>query len=261
MRKLLFLLPFFLLSGCGMHTVETGHRGIKVNFGQVEGEPLSEGLYFVNPFTTTIVSLDTRQLRWDGKTSAYTKDVQETNLAFSLNYRLRQTAVGDVYKTVGTDWDKKIVDPVVYQSLKDVIGKWDAVDLIANRQQATDEIQKLITEQLDRRQVDVINFTLNDVQYTDNFDHAVEAKVIAQQTALAAQNKTEQIKQEAQQKVISATAEAQSMKIRADALQQNPRLVEWEAVQKWNGQLPQYSLGGALPFIQVPTNTGKNFKE
>ena len=80
------------LDGCGIHTVDTGHRGVKVRFGQVEGGALTEGLYFVNPFTTSIVQIDTRTQRWDDKTDAYTKDVQVSHVAFTLNYQLRPEA-------------------------------------------------------------------------------------------------------------------------------------------------------------------------
>lgn len=245
------------LSGCGIHTVETGHRGVKVTFGQVQGDALTEGLYFVNPFTTSIVQIDIRTQRWDGKTDAYTKDVQVSHVQFTLNYQLRPEAAATVYRTVGADWANKLIAQVIYQDLKDVVAKWDAVDLIANRQKATDDAQAAIVRDLGQRNVVVSGFFLNDISFSDEFDRAVEAKVIAAQQALQAQNQTERIKQEAQQKVIQAQAEAQSMKIRADALAQNPKLVEWEAVQKWNGVLPQYTLGGAIPFIQMPTASGR----
>jgi prohibitin 2 len=245
------------LSGCGVHTVDTGHRGIKVRFGQVEGEALPEGLYFVNPVTTTIVQIDTRTQRWDDKTDAYTKDVQISHIAFTLNYQLRPEAAATVFRTVGADWANKLIGQVLYQDLKDVIAKWDAVDLIANRQKATDDAQAAIVRDLQQRNIVVSGFFLNDIAFSNEFDRAVEEKVIAAQQALQAQNQTERIKQEAQQKVIQAQAEAQSMKIRADALAQNPKLVEWEAVQKWNGVLPQYTLGGAMPFIQVPGGSAR----
>jgi regulator of protease activity HflC (stomatin/prohibitin superfamily) len=243
------------LSGCGIHTVDTGHRGIKVRFGQVEGDALTEGLYFVNPVTTSIEQIDTRTQRWDDKTDAYTKDVQVSHIAFTLNYQLRPEAATVVYRTVGRDWANLLIRQVVYQDLKDVIAKWDAVDLIANRQKATDDAQAAIVRDLQQRDIIVSGFFLNDISFSDEFDKAVEAKVIAAQQALQAQNQTERIRQEAQQKVIAAQAEAQSMKIRADALSQNPKLVEWEAVQKWNGVLPQYTLGGSIPFIQMPTSS------
>jgi hypothetical protein len=80
----------------------------------------------------------------------------------------------------------------------------------------------------------------------------VEQKVIAQQKAIEEQNRTKQIEEQARQKVLSAEAEAKSIQIRAQALERNAKLVEWEAVQKWNGVLPQYMLGsGATPFINL----------
>jgi len=241
-----------VLAGCGVHTVDTGHRGIKTSFGQVEGPPLVEGLYFVNPFTTSIHPMDVRVQRWDGKTEAYTRDVQEASVEFTLNYKLRPEAAADVYRTVGPDWANKLVGQQVYQHLKNVIGQWDAVDLISNRQKANDAAQAAIVAALSQSNVDVTGFSITNFEFSRAFNEAVEAKVIAQQRAQEAQNRTEQIKQEAQQKVIAATAEAQSMKIRADALTQNPKLVSWEAVQKWDGKLPVNMYGqAAIPFIDV----------
>ena len=51
--------------------------------------------------------------------------------------------------------------------------------------------------------------------------------------------------------VLNAKAEAESIRIRANALEANAKLVEWEAVQKWDGKLPVYSMGGAVPFINL----------
>ena len=251
-RLLLLVLLLPVLAGCGVHTVDTGHRGIKTSFGQVEGPPLVEGLYFVNPFTTSIHPMDVRIQRWDGKTEAYTRDVQEASVEFTLNYKLRPEAAADVYRTVGPDWANKLVGQQVYQHLKNVIGQWDAVDLISNRQKANDNAQAAIVAALGEASIDVTSFSITNFEFSRAFNEAVEAKVIAQQRAQEAQNHTEQIKQEAQQKVITATAEAQSMKIRADALTQNPKLVSWEAVQKWDGKLPVNMYGqSAIPFIDV----------
>lgn len=243
----------FALSGCGVHTVDTGHRGIKVSFGQVEGDPLVEGLYFVNPFTTSIEQMDIRTQRWDGKELAQTKDTQDVKIDFAANYSLRSDTVGITYKTVGTDWANIRVAPVIMNDLKDEIAKWDAVDLIANRQSATDHVMAAIKRDLTERGVTVEGFYITDITFSPGFAQSIERKVIAAQDALAAENRTRQVQQTANQKVIAMTAEAQSMKIRADALSQNPRLVEWEAVQKWNGVLPVYSMGGATPFIQMPS--------
>jgi len=249
--RILAVLLLLSVTGCGFKTVETGHRGILTRFGVVEGDARTEGLYFYNPFTESMHQMDVRLQAWKGNTEAYTKDVQESKITFVLNYRLHPEAAGTVFRTVGEDWANKLIPQVIEQRIKEVIAGWDAVDLIAHRQEANAAASKLITESLGAKDVIVTNFAITDIEFSQNFNAAVEAKVIAQQNAIQALNKTEQVKQEAAQVVIRAQSEAQSMKIRADALAQNPKLVSWEAVQKWNGVLPVYMLSGAMPFLDV----------
>ena len=252
--KWLFLVPLMLsLQGCfGIGVVDTGNRGFLVHFGQVVGEALPEGIYFYNPFTTDLVQLDTRIQRKEFSTEAYTKDIQQATLKVVVNYSLDKDHAGDVYKLVGTDWDDKLVPQTVEGTLKAVIGKWDAVDLIGNRTQAQAEIQQTVTAALATKHVDITRIEITDIGYSHQFETAVEEKVTAIQAAEQQKNVTVNVQEQARQKVIQAEAEAKSMQIRAQALTANPALVQWEAVQKWDGHLPQYMLGGnTTPFINL----------
>jgi len=245
------------VAGCGIKVVDTGQRGIKTRFGEVVSESLPEGLYFFNPFTSTIVEMDTRVQRVDAETDTYTRDVQQAAIKYTLNYRLQQNAAHLMYRDIGRDWEQKLIPQVVLGTLKETIGVWDAVDLISNRDKAANAAFESIRNSLSERNVEVSRFEITDISYTKEFENSVEQKVIAQQKAIEEQNRTKQIEEQARQKVLSAEAEAKSMQIRAEALEQNAKLVEWEAVQKWNGVLPQYMLGsGATPFINL--NPGKN---
>ena len=239
------------VAGCGIKVVDTGQRGIKTRFGQVVSESLPEGLYFFNPFTSQIVEIDTRVQRQDGETDTYTRDVQQAVIKYTLNYRLQQNAAHLMYRDVGRDWEQKLIPQVVLGTLKEVVGKWDAVDLIANRDKAGTTAFEAIRENLAERNVEVSRFEITDIAYTHEFENSVEQKVIAQQKAIEEQNHTKQIEEQARQKVLSAEAEAKSIQIRAQALEQNAKLVEWEAVQKWNGVLPQYMMGSTTPFINL----------
>jgi prohibitin 2 len=193
--------------------------------------------------------------RKDGETDTYTRDVQQAGIKYTLNYRLQQDAAHIMYRDVGRDWDDKLVPQVVLGTLKEVVGKWDAVDLIANRDKAGATAFEAIRQNLAERNVEVSRFEITDISYTNEFEQSVEQKVIAQQKAIEEQNRTKQIEEQARQKVLSAEAEAKSIQIRAQALERNAKLVEWEAVQKWNGVLPQYMLGsGATPFINLTPN-------
>ena len=245
------------VAGCGIKVVDTGQRGIKTRFGEVVSESLPEGLYFFNPFTSAIVEMDTRVQRVDAETDTYTRDVQQAAIKYTLNYRLQQNAAHLMYRDIGRDWEQKLIPQVVLGTLKEVVGKWDAVDLISNRDKAANTAFDQIRSNLAERNVEVSRFEITDIAYTHEFENSVEQKVIAQQKAIEEQNRTKQIEEQARQKVLSAEAEAKSMQIRAEALEKNAKLVEWEAVQKWNGVLPQYMLGGGTtPFINL--NPGKN---
>ena len=245
------------IAGCGIKVVDTGHRGIKTRFGEVVSESLPEGFYWFNPLTSAVVEMDTRVQRTDSETDTYTRDVQQAAIKYTLNYRLQQNAAHLMYRDIGRDWEQKLIPQVVLGTLKEVVGKWDAVDLISNRDKAANTAFESIRKNLAERNVEVSRFEITDIAYTREFENSVEQKVIAQQKAIEEQNRTKQIEEQARQKVLSAEAEAKSMQIRAEALEQNAKLVEWEAVQKWNGVLPQYMLGGgSVPFINL--TPGKN---
>jgi prohibitin 2 len=240
------------VAGCGIKVVDTGQRGVKTRFGEITSTSLPEGLYFFNFITSSIIEMDTRVQRQDGETESYTRDVQQATIKYTLNYRLQQDHAHITFRDIGLDWEQKLIPQVVLGTLKEVVGKWDAVDLIANRDKATTTAYDQIRTNLAERFVEVSRFEITDISYTTEFETSVEQKVIAQQKAIEEQNRTKQIEEQARQKVLSAEAEAKSMQIRAEALEQNAKLVEWEAVQKWNGVLPQYMLGsGTTPFINL----------
>lgn len=253
MKKLLIIPAIFLLSSCGFEIVDTGNRGIEVNLGEVIGEPLTEGMHFYNPFTSDIIEMSVRTSTWNTDSVAYTKDVQIAKMAYSVNYNLDPSAVLNIYKTIGTDWQSKLVAQAVPAVMKNVIGKWEAVELVANRNKATAEIERNLIETLGKQGVIVTRFEITNIDYDDAFEKAVEAKVVAIQKASEAENKTRQVQEEAKQQLITAEAFAKGMKIKSEALAQNKSLVDYEAVQKWDGKLPQYMFGDATPMLNLGT--------
>lgn len=241
----------FILFG-GITVVDTGHRGVKTRFGEVVSDSLPEGIYFYNPLTSNITELDARVQKYVLRMETYTKDVQQASLSVVVNYGLDPNKVHILYKTVGRDYQKRVLEPQIYNAVKDVIGKWEADALIANREQATNDIQSRLTSELSKYDIIAQAVVLEDINYSKQFERAIEEKQIATQEAIKARNKTKQVEEEAKQKVLSAKAEAESMRIRSQALSQNKSLVEYEAVQKWDGKLPVNMYGSApVPFINI----------
>jgi len=257
MRNLICLLALLtLVTSCGFEIVDTGHRGVETKFGEVNEKlgSLPEGLYFYNPVTTSIKELDVRTQVVEGTTTAYTKDLQQVKVGMTINFQLNPTQAHTMFKTVGYDYVEKIVNPILSGNLKEVVGKFDAEDLIAQRQKATVEISDAIKNKLAERNVVVQNFEITNLDFNDEFEKAIEAKVVAAQRAMESKNVTVRIREEKDQAILTAQGEAESMRIKANALTQNKNLIEYEAIQKWSGQMPATLIignGQSIPFLNL----------
>lgn len=252
LKKISFLLVLAAaLNGCGCEIVDTGYRGIETEFGKVQGEPLPEGLHFYNPFTSSIYEFEVREQIVEFETSCFTKDTQNVVVKVAMTYFPDPGKVGEIYKQFGRDWAQKIIIPATLGSIKDTIGQYIADDLVSKREAAKRATEDELRQNLSSRNVTMTRLDFTNLDFDDAYERAVEAKVVAVQKAAEAKNVTVSIEEQAKQKVISAEAEAKSMRIRSQALSENKSLVEYEAVQKWNGTLPQYMMGNSVPFINL----------
>lgn len=237
--------------------VGTGYRGVRTYFGEVVGNPLTEGLYFNVPGVTAIHQMDIKTQKLTDKTEAASMDVQSLTIAYAVNYSVKGSEAGNLYKTVGYDYAEKLIPQVVQGGLKNASGKWQAVEIISHREEVRKEVQAALETALATRGITIENFQLEDIQFTKEFNIAVENKVIAIQQAEQAKNQTVQVTEQAKQRVIAAQADAEAMKIKSAALSQNQNLVSYEAVQKWDGVLPTMMMGGgAVPFLNLDSIKG-----
>jgi prohibitin 2 len=239
------------LNACGFKTIDEGHRGLEKRFGQVIGDQLSPGLHFYNPLTSSIIELDIKEHAWEGEESCFTADTQEVKVKFTATVYPKQEQVRHLYSQFGEGWDNKIIPQILQSAIKDVIGQYRADDIIAKRDQARTKAFEELQKALEERGLTATRLDFTNLDFNDEYEKAVEAKVVATQKALEAKNKSVQIQEEANQKIMSAKADAESMRIKSQALQQNKGLVQYEAVQKWDGHLPSTMLGNSTPIINL----------
>lgn len=246
------VIGILLLGPVGCAEVPAGHRGVFVNYGKPTSQ-VGEGLHWYNSWVHDLVVMNTRQITWTSKTEAYTKDVQQAAIRFTVSYNLDPKSALNTYRAVGEDWDEKLVPQIVEQAIKDVFGQSEAVsDAINRRAVVRDRILNLLRTRFKAKHIVVTGFELRDIEFSPAFEKAVEQKQVAVETALAERNKTAAVKERANQRVIAATADAEAMKIKTAALAGNAKLVEYEAVQRWDGKLPTNMYGGgAIPFIEA----------
>lgn len=231
--------------------IKPGYRGTLVTLGSVSQSSYSNGIGFKPPFISRMYKTDVRTKKIADKTVTYTKDIQTAELSYVFTYNVNPENVNVIFEKVGADYEAKLVTPIISDALKDIIGRWDAQDLVGNRDKARQQILATLNVKLNKRFIQNISFQIVNLDYSDKFEDAIEKKVIADQQAQEAVNNTKRVKEEAHQKVISAEADAKAMAIKAEALERNKSLVDYEAVQKWDGKLPEYMLGGTMPFINI----------
>ena len=247
---IIILVAFF--STCTI--IKPGERGVKVTLGKISPEVYQEGMHFVMPFVSHIDAWDVKTKKIGTRTTVFTKDIQQAELTYVINYNLIPHEVVKLYREVGKDYENKVIVPTIEGNIKNVIGTWNAVDLIGNRTKATSDILLRLKESLEDNYIAVTDFQIVDIDYSDAFEKAVEEKVTAEQQAQKAKNITVQVQEEAKQRVLKAEAEAKAIQLQAQALANNRQLVELEYAKKWDGKLPEYVMGGAIPFINVGHN-------
>ena len=251
-----------LVAGCGQ--VDTHEVGLKTRWGKIASEPLTPDLYFISPIGMSLVTYDARETRRQVKAPTYTKDMQPVDLEVIITYSLDKTRIKEIHTSYGKDWDAKLVHPTIVSVVKEIIGQWEADKLVNGREQVTAEINKMIAEKLSGKPVNFGQLVIENIDFSDAFEKAIEAKQIATQEAIKAKNRTVQIEEESRQDVIRAEAkakatlalakaEAEAMEVRGKALRDNPDLIKLQFVEKWDGTAPNtLILGeGASPLINA----------
>lgn len=244
------IFAFCLIWG-SFFVVEPGEAVALSKLGNVEQKSYQPGVAFKAPLISDVTRFDVRTRTMKEKTACYTADMQTANIDYTITYNLKKENVHTLYSLVGTDYEGKKIIPVLNDVIKSNIGRWQAQELVSNRDSARVDVNMALISKIDKRFFENITFQFNNIDYSDAFEKSIEEKVIAGQKAEKAENDTKRIGEEAKQKIIAAEADAKAMTIKAEALARNKGLTEYEAVQKWDGKLPQYMMGNSVPMINI----------
>ena len=258
-------------------SVPTGYTGIVTTFGKVEDRTLEAGLHLKSPFQS-IVTMDNREQKTAFVTEAFSSDIQQVDVTGSINYAINKSTAMNLFKEVGTDYFNKLVSPRMLEITKGVFSKYTAENLVAYRQTLSEQIRDDLVTELAPYGINVISVSIENLDFTDAFTDAVEAKQVAAQKKLQAEIEQAQMTMETQQAAerqrisaeakasvdkINADAEAYAMQVRSEAEAKANRLIaesltqeliNFNQIKTWDGKLPAFVGGGTtLPILNFGT--------
>ncbi len=204
---LLIFLPLLFVS-LSVGQVEAGSEGIVLKFGAPTGDVINPGAYFRPAILNTVVHMDTQTRAYTADASAASSDLQDVSTTVTVNYKLDQVNVFEVYKDLRTDYVDRIIVPAVQEAVKSVTAKYAAEQLITQRQRVKEDIQAVLEGRLAQKWILLDAVSITNFSFSKVFQDAIELKQKAAQDALTAENKLRQIQVEAAQ----AKAQAEGQK-------------------------------------------------
>lgn len=251
----LVIVVVILLAFSSISTVQYGHIGLYKTFGKLNNNILEPGIHMKLPFIQNIIQVNTQVTKAETDTSASSKDLQPVSTHVAVNYSVNKESSYRLMNNIGGSFDSIIISPAIQEIVKEVTAKYPAEDLIAKRDLVAGEISEFLTKRLAKYDLVVNDINIVNFKFSDAFNQSIEAKQVAQQQALKAENDLKRIQIEAKQKVAQAQAEAESLKLKKqevtqELVQLKQIEVQEKALEKWDGHLPTVT-SGATPFIDL----------
>ena len=240
----------FLMFGA-FTQVGVGEVGIVKHFGAINADNpvvFEPGIHFKVPVRDEVVIFETRIQKEQVESSAASKDGVTIRSTITINYHIDAAKAPLILQNIGANYRERIIDQQIQQAFKDVTGQYAGLELIQKREEVAAKAKTVLSEKLGPYYIVVDEFTIPNYEFPKEFNDAILATQVANQQNLQAKQLQEKAKTEADTALIVAQGQANAQKAQATTL--TPDYLQLQAIQKWNGQLPQYLAPSApLPFI------------
>lgn len=253
--KVVFLgvlvLAMGVLTTCSFEVVDPGNRGVKVTLGQTSEVALPEGVAFKMPFVTTIYEMSVRQQANELKASCFSADLQQVNADLKILYRTPEASVVKIFRDYQGNAFDSLVAPRILEAIKEVTANESAEGIVKKREQIKSKALEVARAKIGDILV-IEDIVIQNIDLSDELEKAIEQKMVQEQEASKAKFTKQKAEIEAETAVIRAQGEAKAIQIRGNALKENPRVVDMQIAEKWNGVAPLVVGNGQGANILLP---------
>lgn len=227
----LFLIVTMVAS---FQTIRSGEVGLRVRFGKIIDSNLSEGFNLKIPYIEKIVKVNIKVQKVELDTMAASKDLQDIDTIIAVNYRVEGESASSLYRTVGNDYENVVLQPAIQESVKSVISKYTAEEVVTSRTEVSDNSLKELQEKVLKYGITIESFNIINLKFSEEYSNAIEEKQVAEQKLSTA-------KLEAEAKIVSAEATKKANDLMKQSL--TDELIAKQFIEKWDGKLPSTYAG------------------
>ena len=217
--------------------VEPGYRGVEVTLGKVSPIFKPEGFGWKEPFITHIIPVSVRQETRTVTAECYSADLQQVKMELRVLYRAPESSVVKIYQQYAGDPFDSLVAPRVQEALKEVTAQQSAEQIVKQREEIKTKALAAAAQKVGDILV-LVDVVIQNIELTPELETAIEAKMVQEQEAAKAKFTQEKTQIEADTAIIKAKGDAESIRLRGEALKQNPAAIELQIVEKWDGKSP-----------------------
>lgn len=231
--------------------INSGEVGIKSTAGKFATEPLAPGFHVFIPFLQQVRIVDTkvRSINYTASAQHNMANIRDSgvmnassitaldkrglliSIDITVQYRLKPESAPQTIATYGYAWEEKIINPIVRDVVRAVVGSYTAEELPVERKKIASEIRLGIEEQVIAKAgnpVELTTVNLREIILPPKIVEQIERVQIAQQEGdrvrlevIRAQQEAEKVaahaKGQADARIIQAKGQADAIKIKADA--------------------------------------------
>ncbi len=225
--------------------VKVNERQVAVisRFGKVI-DTKTAGWHLKIPYVDSVAAIyDSAVQSVSAEAACATRDQQSIKVLVNVQFRLDPTKALDLFRTVKDQeyLNDSIIPPIIQETIKSQTAKFSAVELLEKRDILKVNTENALNEKLKEYFSSIASVNIANIDFSDQFDKAIEQKVIAEQQVEQKKQELEQEKLKAQIRITEAEGIAKSTEITGKALKENPETIEQSKVNKWDGKLPQVS--------------------
>ncbi len=226
-----------LMASSGTYVVPPGYRGVEVTMGKVTAMPKKEGFGLKMPLITVVEPVSIRQQTAEDLAECYSADLQQIHIELRVLYRIPESSVVKLYQDFDGDPFQSLVAPRIHEALKEVAALQSAELIVKNREHIKTKALEIARQKIDSLII-IEDIVIQNIRLTKELEHAIEAKMVQEQEAQQSKFIQQRAQIEADTAVIKARGEAESIRIRGEALKANPTFVELQVVDRWDGVAP-----------------------